>query len=46
VDKKHSHTRGDLFLGTIDTIEEHKDAQYIVEQISTFVAKVGFHNIV
>jgi hypothetical protein len=39
-------TRGDLFLGTIDTIGEHKDAQYIAEQISTFVAKVGSHNVV
>jgi hypothetical protein len=39
-------TRGDLFLGTIDTTGEHKDAQYIVEQISTFVAKVGSHNVV
>jgi hypothetical protein len=37
---------GDLFLGTIDTTEEHKDVQYIVEQISTFVAKVGSHNVV
>jgi hypothetical protein len=39
-------TRGDLFLGTIDTTREHKDAQYIAEQISTFVAKVGSHNVV
>jgi hypothetical protein len=39
-------TRGDLFLGTIDTTGEHKDAQYIAEQINTFVAKVGSHNVV
>jgi hypothetical protein len=39
-------TRGDLFLGTIDTTGEHKHAQYIAEQISTFVAKVGSHNVV
>jgi hypothetical protein len=39
-------TRGDLFLGTIDTTGEHKDAQYIAEQISTFVAKVGSYNVV
>jgi hypothetical protein len=38
--------RGDLFLGTIDTTGEHKDAQYIAEQISTFVAKVGSYNVV
>jgi hypothetical protein len=38
--------RGDLLLGTIDTTREHKDAQYIAEQISTFVAKVGSHNVV
>jgi hypothetical protein len=38
--------RGDLFLGTIDTTGEHKDAQYIAEQINTFVAKVGSHNVV
>jgi hypothetical protein len=31
---------------TIDTTGEHKDAQYIGEQISTFVAKVGSHNVV
>jgi hypothetical protein len=24
-------TRGDLFLGTIDTTREHKDAQYNAE---------------
>jgi hypothetical protein len=39
-------TRGDLFLGTIDTTGEHKDAQYIAEQISTFVVKLGSHNVV
>jgi hypothetical protein len=39
-------TRGDLFLGTIDTTGEHKDSQYIAEQINTFVAKVGSHNVV
>jgi hypothetical protein len=38
--------RGDLFLGTIDTTGEHKDAQYIAKQINTFVAKVGSHTIV
>ena len=35
-----------LFLGTIDTTGQHKDAQYIAEQINTFVAKVGSHNVV
>jgi hypothetical protein len=39
-------TCGDLFLGTIDTTGEHKNAQYIAEQINTFVAKVGSHNVV
>jgi hypothetical protein len=39
-------TRGDHFLGTVDTTGEHKDAQYIAEQISTFVAKMGSHNVV
>jgi hypothetical protein len=39
-------TRGDLFLGTIDTTREHKDAQYIAKQISTFVVKVDSHNVV
>jgi hypothetical protein len=39
-------TRGNLFLGTIDTTGEHKDAQDIAEQIITFVAKVGSHNVV
>jgi hypothetical protein len=38
-------TCGDLFLGTVDTTREHKDAQYVAEQISTFVDKVGSHNI-
>jgi hypothetical protein len=35
-----------LFLGTIDTTGEHKDSQYIAEQINTFVATVGSHNVV
>jgi hypothetical protein len=39
-------THRDLLLGTIDTTGEHKDAQYIAEQISTSVAKVGSHNVV
>jgi hypothetical protein len=41
-----TRTRGELFLGTINTIGEHKDAQYIAKQISTFVAKVGSYNVV
>jgi hypothetical protein len=39
-------TRRDLFLGAIDITGEYKDAQYIAEQITTFVAKVGSHNVV
>jgi hypothetical protein len=39
-------THGDFFIGTIETIREHKDVQYIAKQISTFVAKVGPDNVV
>jgi hypothetical protein len=37
---------GTIFLGAIDITGEYKDAQYIAEQITTFVAKVGSHNVV
>jgi hypothetical protein len=37
---------GTMFKVAIDTTGEHKDAQYIAEQIYTFVAKVGSHNVV
>ena len=39
-------TRRDHFFSIIDTTGEHKDAQYITKQISTFVAKVRSYNVV
>jgi hypothetical protein len=41
-----SGTRGDLFLGTIDTTGESKDADYIAEQLKNFMTKVGSENVV
>ena len=37
---------GDLFLGTIDTTNNHKDHQYVASQIHPFLEKVGVHNVV
>ena len=37
---------GDLFLGTINTIGNHKDHQYVAGQIRLFLEKVGVHNVV
>jgi hypothetical protein len=39
-------TKGDVFLGTIDTTGNHKDHVYVVAQIQPFVEKVGRHNVV
>ena len=37
---------GDLFLGTINTIGNHKDHQYVASQIRPFLEKVRVHNVV
>ena len=39
-------TKEDVFLGTIDTIGNHKDRVYIATQIQPFVQMVGGNNIV
>ena len=39
-------TKGDVFLGTIDTIDNHKDHTYVAMQILSFVQKVGADNVV
>jgi hypothetical protein len=39
-------TKGDVFLGTIDTTGNHKDHVYVAAQIQPFVEKVGRHNVV
>ena len=39
-------TKGDVFLGTIDTIGNHKDQLYAATKILSFVQKVGADNIV
>jgi hypothetical protein len=39
-------TKGDVFLGTIDTTGNHKDHVYVAAQIQLFVEKVGRHNVV
>ena len=39
-------TKGDVFLGTIDTTGNHKDHTYVAMQILSFVQKVGADNVV
>ena len=39
-------TKGDVFLGTIDTTGNHKDHTYVATQILSFVQKVGADNVV
>ena len=39
-------TKGDVFLGTIDTTGNHKDHTYVAAQIRSFVQMVGGHNVV
>ena len=39
-------TKGDVFLGTIDTIRNQKDHTYIAIQILSFVQKIGVDNVV
>ena len=39
-------TKGDVFLGTIDTTGNHKDHAYVATQILSFVQKVGADNVV
>ena len=39
-------TKGDVFLGTIDTTDNHKDHTYVATQILSFVQKVGADNVV
>ena len=39
-------TKGDVFLGTIDTTGNHKDHTYVAMQILSFVQKVGVDNVV
>ena len=39
-------TKGDIFLGTIDTTSNHKDHTYVATQILSFVQKVGADNVV
>ena len=39
-------TKGDVFLGTIDTTKNHKDHTYVATQILSFVKKVGADNVV
>ena len=39
-------TKGDVFLGTIDTTGNHKDHTYVATQILSFVQKVGTNNVV
>ena len=36
-------TKGDVFLGTIDTTKNHKDHVHVAAQIQPFVEKVGRH---
>ena len=40
-------TKGDVFLGTIDTTRNHKDHTYVATQILvSFVKKIGVDNVV
>ena len=39
-------TKGDVFLGTTDTIGNYKDHTYVATRILSFVQKVGVDNIV
>ena len=39
-------TKGEVFLGTIDTTGNHKDHTYVATQILSFVQKVGAVNVV
>ena len=39
-------TKGDVFLGTIDTTGNHKDHTYVATQILSFVQKVGADNVI
>ena len=39
-------TKGDVFLGTIDTTGNYKDHTYVATQILFFVQKVGANNVV
>lgn len=39
-------TKGDVFLGTIDTTRNCKNHIYVATQILPFVQKIGAHNIV
>ena len=39
-------TKGDVFLGTIDTTKNYKDHIYVATQILSFVQKVGVDNVV
>ena len=39
-------TKGDVFLGTIDTTGNHKEHTYVATQILSFVQKVGADNVI
>ena len=39
-------TKGDVFLGTINSTGNHKDHTYVAAQIRPFVQMVGGHNVV
>ena len=39
-------TKGDVFLGTIDTTGNHKDHTYVATQILSFVRKLGVDNVI
>ena len=39
-------TTRDFFLGTINTTGNHKDHQYVVDQIRSFLEKVKVHNVI
>ena len=39
-------TKGDVFLGTIDTTGNQKDHTHVATQILSFVQKIGADNVV
>ncbi|KAG0595794.1 hypothetical protein M758_UG198100 [Ceratodon purpureus] len=43
---RQSGTRGDVFLGTIDTTGHYKDSDYIASQIRPFVERAGPQHVV